>query len=93
MVTQLQAGFTQISPLGMIYAGLTGPSDLSAQLRAHLELAHALGPMDVEQLYKSLVLVVYGAVIALSLVFQGAQCPLLFHPSQARRCLPARDSP
>ncbi|MDZ7619354.1 MAG: hypothetical protein U1E05_20330, partial [Patescibacteria group bacterium] len=50
--------------LWMIYAGATGPSDLSAQLRAQPELAHALGSMDVEQLYKSLVLVVYGTVIA-----------------------------
>lgn len=57
--------------LWMIYAGLTGTSDLSAQLRAQPELAHAFGSMDVEQLYKSLVLVVYGTVIALSLVFQG----------------------
>ena len=55
----------------MIHAGLTGKSDLSTQLRAQPELANALGPMDVEQLYKSLVLVVYGTVIALSLVFQG----------------------
>lgn len=57
--------------LWMIYTGLTGTNSLSAQLGAQPELAQALGPMDVEQLYKQLVLLVYGTVIVLSLVFQG----------------------
>ena len=57
--------------LWMIYAGLTGTNSLTAELRAQPELANALGSMDVEQLYRSLVLLVYGTVIALSLVFQG----------------------
>lgn len=57
--------------LWMIYAGLNGMNSLSSELRAQPELAHALGSIDVEQLYKSLVLAIYGIVLALSVVFQG----------------------
>jgi hypothetical protein len=58
--------------LWMIFRGLTGPNPLAAEMAAHPEYADALGSLSgFGALYKQLLVIVYGAVIVLSAVFQG----------------------
>lgn len=58
--------------LWMLYAGLAGESSFVAQLEAQPELQAALGSMDeMGELYSSLVVALYGSVIAATVVFQG----------------------
>ena len=58
--------------LWMIFAGLTSPNPLAVEMAAHPEYGDILGRLDgFETLYEQLIVVVYGAVIVLSLVFQG----------------------
>jgi hypothetical protein len=58
--------------LWMLFKGLTGTFPFTAEIEANPELAAALGPLDeFDVLYKILVVTVYGAVIALSTIFQG----------------------
>lgn len=58
--------------LWMLYTGLTGAGPFSEELKTNPELADALGSLDgIDQLYRHLVVAVYGSVIALSVVFQG----------------------
>jgi hypothetical protein len=65
--------------LWSIYSGLYGDSSFEAQLRANPELEAALGSLgDVGDLYQQLVVLVYGLVIALSFVFQGANAVYYF---------------
>lgn len=58
--------------LWMLYAGLAGESSFMAELEAQPELQAALGSMDeMGELYSSLVVALYGSVIAATVVFQG----------------------
>ena len=58
--------------LWMLFTGLTGAGPLAAELEANPELAGALGSVEgFDDLYKFLVVAVYGTVIVLSVVFQG----------------------
>jgi hypothetical protein len=58
--------------LWQLWAGLSGPSPMTAELKAQPELGEALGSLDdVEFLYKGVVLAFYGTIIALSVVVQG----------------------
>ena len=58
--------------LWQLWAGLSGPSSLAAELHAQPELGEAIGSLDeVETLYKGVVVAFYGTIIALSVVVQG----------------------
>lgn len=58
--------------LWMIWSGLTSPGPFAAELAAKPELAATLGPLDqFDELYKFLVVAMYGLMIVLSVVFQG----------------------
>lgn len=55
-----------------IYEGFTGTGELTKQLQAEPELARAMKDLgDFDALQRMLVLVIYGTVIVLSVVFQG----------------------
>ena len=79
--------------LWQLWVGLSGPSQLTAELQAQPELGEALGSLDdVESLYRGVVVTFYGAIIALSLVFQGSNA--FYHFSRRKHvvaCL--RDTP
>ncbi len=72
-------GWNQIGLLGlivvyclwMIYASFAGSSELVSQLTVPPEAADALGTADIEQLFRVIVLAMYGLVIVLSAIFQG----------------------
>lgn len=73
-------GWNQISLLAIIvgyslwaiHTNLNEASSVSAQLKAYSELDSALGSMgQFETLAKQIVLLFYGSVIAISVVFQG----------------------
>ncbi len=70
-----QVGFLMlitVYSLWMIFTGLTSAGPFSAELAAKPELAGALGSLDqFDDLYKFLVVALYGMVIVLSVVFQG----------------------
>lgn len=55
----------------MLYSGLTGGGPFSGDLQAHPELATALDSMQVDGLYKMIVVAVYGSVIVFSSMAQG----------------------
>jgi hypothetical protein len=58
--------------LSMLYSGLTGESPFAAELSKTPELAEVLGPVQqYDDLYRLIIVAVYGTVIALSVVFQG----------------------
>jgi hypothetical protein len=62
-----------------LYANLNGPSALAADAESYAALQSALGSLDsVESLYREVVILVYGAVIALSVVFQGGNALYYF---------------
>jgi hypothetical protein len=54
-----------------IYANLYGANSVTEQLKGFAELDSALGTLDVDVLARHVVVVLYGSVIALSVVFQG----------------------
>jgi hypothetical protein len=57
----------------MLWSGLTGEAPMRKELEASPELQDALGSLgDVGQLYRALVLVVYGTIIVVTVVVQGA---------------------
>ena len=61
-------------------AELLGNGPLGGELAAHPELAAVLGsPQKLEHLHRMLTLTVYGAVIAVSAVFQGGCALYYFH--------------
>ena len=54
------------------YSGLTGEGPFAAEIAAKPELAEVLDSVEgLDQIYKLIVLAVYGSVIVLSIVFQG----------------------
>jgi hypothetical protein len=55
----------------MLSAGLAGTGALAAKMKATPELADALGSLQFDDLYKGLVVAVYGTIIVLSVIFQG----------------------
>lgn len=58
--------------LWMTYAGLTSPSPFDAELASTPELKEVFGSLgDMGELYQSVVIVFYGTVALLSVVFQG----------------------
>jgi hypothetical protein len=77
-------GWNQVGLLAMItvycvwalYSNLAGSNSLEAQLKASPELGAAMGSLGgtdgFESVYRQIVIVLYGSVIALSAVFQGA---------------------
>ena len=62
--------------VAQLHAGLTGPNPYAAQLSAEPQLAEMLGP--IEDLQRLLVLAVYGTVVALTILFQGANAVYYF---------------
>jgi hypothetical protein len=55
-----------------IYTNLYGPNSFTAQLQAYSELDSALSSLDgVDTLVRHIVVVIYGTVIAISIVSQG----------------------
>jgi hypothetical protein len=65
--------------LWSIYAGLHGQHSYEAEFRANPDLAAALGTLgDLGDVYKQLVVLVYGAVIVLSILFQGGNALYYF---------------
>jgi hypothetical protein len=65
--------------LWMTLNALLAPSPMIAELRSKPELAGLLGsPAELEQMYRLLTLTVYGAVVALSCVFQGLNAAYYF---------------
>lgn len=73
-------GWNQVGLLALIvaycawslYAGLSQPNAISQEIQANSELRAALGSGgEIDDLYKMLVVAVYGSVIALSVLFQG----------------------
>jgi hypothetical protein len=58
--------------LWMLFAGLTGAGPFAGEMQKNPELAGALGSLgQFDELYKVLVVTVYGTVIVLSVIFQG----------------------
>ena len=58
--------------LWMLFRGLTGAGPFAAEMQAHPEIAAAVGSLDeFDHLYRVLVVIVYGTVILLSVIFQG----------------------
>ena len=58
--------------LWMLFVGLTADAPFAAEMKANPQLIAALGSdVEFDQLYRLLVVAVYGAVIGLSAVFQG----------------------
>ncbi len=58
--------------LWMMFAGLTGEGPFAAEIAAKPELAEVLDSVDgLDQIYRLIVLAVYGSVIVLSVIFQG----------------------
>jgi hypothetical protein len=80
-------GWNQLGLLAMIvaycawslYTNLTGPSALEADPETYAALESALGSLEgVESLYRQIVILVYGTVIVLSVVFQGGNALYYF---------------
>jgi hypothetical protein len=65
-----------------LYHGLAGAGSLEAQLAASPELKSAVGSLQeiegLEHLYRTLVVAIYGSVILLSVIFQGANAIYYF---------------
>jgi hypothetical protein len=58
--------------LWAVYANLSEASSITAELHGYAELETALGsPLQIETLAKQIVIVFYGSVMVLSVVFQG----------------------
>ncbi|TWU30221.1 hypothetical protein [Bythopirellula polymerisocia] len=77
----------------MLVTGLTGPSSFAAELQANPELREVLGSgAELEGVYKLVVVGVYGSVIVLSIIYQGANAYYYF---SRRKYLTAylRDTP
>lgn len=65
-------GLIVVYSLWMIVDGFTGAGPFAKELEQHPELQQALGSMEeFQQLYRLVILAIYGTVIALSAVFQG----------------------
>lgn len=73
-------GFNQLSLMAvivvyclwMMFTSLTSPSPFATELSATPELKEMFGSLgDLDDLYQSVVIVFYGTVILLSVVFQG----------------------
>lgn len=73
-------GWNQVAFLGliatyclwMLYTGLTGEGVFAAELKKNPELTGALGSVEqYDDLYRGIVLAVYGTIIMLSGIFQG----------------------
>lgn len=80
-------GWNQLGLLGMItvycvwalYSNLWGGDSIEAQLRANPQLGAAINSVQgFDDLYRTIVVVLYGSVIALSAVFQGANALYYF---------------
>jgi hypothetical protein len=77
----------------MLVTGLTGSSSFAAELQANPELREVLGSgEELDQIYKLVVVAVYGSVIVLSVIYQGANAYYYF---SRRKYLSAylRDTP
>lgn len=62
-----------------VYSSLYGANSISTQLQGYAELENALGSLeDIEALCRQLVMALYGSVLALSVVFQGANAVYYF---------------
>jgi hypothetical protein len=57
--------------LWMLFTGLTGAGPFAAEMRADPDIAAAFGSLKFDDLYKVLVVAVYGTVIVLTATFQG----------------------
>ena len=80
-------GWNQLGLLAMIavyclwalYSNLWGGGSMEAQLRTNPQLSAAIGSMQgFDDLYRTIVILLYGSVIALSIVFQGANALYYF---------------
>ena len=62
-----------------LYSNLWGGGSIEAELRANPQLGAAIGSVQgFDELYRTIVVVLYGSVIALSAVFQGANALYYF---------------
>lgn len=82
-----QLGWNQLGLLALItvyclwatYSNLFGASSFDSQLTAHPEIGNALGSLDeFKPLIEQMVVLFYGVVIALSVVFQGGNALYYF---------------
>jgi hypothetical protein len=65
-------GLITLYCLWMIYVGLTTSSPLLDELKAQPDVADALGSLGgFDELYKQLLIALYGGVIVMSAIFQG----------------------
>ena len=65
-------GLITVYSLWMIFEGFTGAGPLAKEIQQYPQLQSALGSAaELKQLYQMVVLAIYSAVIALSVVFQG----------------------
>ena len=65
--------------LWALYSGLAGASSLEAQLKANPQLGSAINSVPgFDDLYRQLVVLLYGSVIVLSAIFQGANAAYYF---------------
>ena len=80
-------GWNQLGLLGMItlycvwalYSNLWGGGSIEAQLKANPQLGPAIGSVQgFDDLYRSIVIVLYGSVIVLSAIFQGGNALYYF---------------
>ena len=55
----------------MLWEGLTGNSPIAAEFKANPDLASVLSPREFDRIYRLLVILVYGSVIVVSVIFQG----------------------
>ena len=62
-----------------LYSGLYGANTVEAQLRANPDLSSAIGSVEgFDALYRLIVVALYGSVIVLSILFQGANAIYYF---------------
>jgi len=80
-------GWNQLGLLGMItvyclwalYSNLWGSGSIEAELQANPQLGAAIGLVQgFDEVYRSIVVVLYGSVIALSAIFQGGNALYYF---------------
>ncbi len=80
-------GWNQVGLLAMItiyciwalYSNLWGSGSIEAELRANPQLSATIGSMEgFSDLYRSIVVILYGSVIVLSTIFQGANALYYF---------------
>lgn len=65
--------------LWMLFSGLAAPCPFAAEIRANPDLAGMVGSAaEVNQLWRFLIILIYGTVIVLSLVFQGTNALYYF---------------